>query len=388
MDIILAIVAIVLGYFLGSVLPAYLIGKLKGIDITRHKEYKNPGTRNAFRQLGILPGIITAIYDIGKSALAAFIAMSLTSSFLVAILAGIASILGHVFPFYLKFKGGGGMASIVGLIAYLVIPEAIKIVPIGILAIFVILSILFIILFKLEKGGLCILAMLCFLITYYIEKAFALAILILPMVLIAIIVWLKLKKAVKKYSKKEKSLLKRKFLRPFAIVFPIAILFVSKWIVLAVVALPLLYFITMEIIRFTRPKFKHFWIGYKKKEKKKISSMTLFLFSVGLTILVFNKYIAALALLFVIFGDLVAWAIGKSYGKVKILDKTLEGTIACFVICFLIAFVFYKFLQFNLIVGIVGALIATLVELAPIEDDNLAVPLASAIIMTAVSALL
>lgn len=387
MQIVLAILAVLIGYLLGSFLPAYFIAKAKGIDITKHPKYKNPGTMTAFRLLGIIPGIITAIYDIGKGILALVIAQALTASFIVSIIAGAAAVIGHAFPFYLK-RGGKSGATLVGLLGYFIIPPALKIMPLWIFISSAIIVALLFIFLKLERGGLYSLAIISFLIVYFGRNTLDLTILIVPIILSILIIYMGLKDITKKMSREEKSLLMRKILRPAAVVFPIALLFLDKWFVLIIALIVFLFFVVMEILRFVKPKFKYFLFKYKKTEKRRISSMTLLLFSIVLTILIFDKYIASLALLFLILGDLGAWAIGKAFGKIKVLDKTLEGTIACFVICALIAFIFFKIFQFNLIIGIMGAFVATLIELYPIQDDNLTIPLVSAVVMTILSFLI
>lgn len=393
MQPILAIIAILIGYLLGSFLPAYFIAKAKGFDI-RKKGSGNPGTVNAAAQMGYGIAAIVAIYDVAKPIIAITIAKAIGVSVVIAIAAGFAAIVGHLAPFYLRFKGGRGVASAMGIVLYSLFiliklnwHFVYPLIIIGICALTIAL---------LKKGKsrsnlltfttmpLFILATLLF----HTINPYSIALFVASLFIVCERIEKPLRKLFKKMTKLEKSLIKRKILRPAAAVFPILILLTDKKIVLTIVALPFIYFIAMEIIHFIKPRFKYFLIKYKKTEKRRISSMTLFLFSTALTILVFNKYIAALALLFVIFGDLAAWTIGKSFGKIKLLDKTLEGTIACFIVCALIAILFFKIFHFNIVVGLVGSIVASLVELSPIQDDNLAIPLTSAIVMTALTTLL
>ncbi|MEO0074577.1 MAG: glycerol-3-phosphate acyltransferase, partial [candidate division WOR-3 bacterium] len=114
-----SIIAIFLGYLLGSILPAYFLSRwIKDIDI-RKIGTGNAGTTNVIKTIGIIPAIPTAIYDVSKSILAIIIARQIfhTSS-IIAYLSGFAAILGHIFPFYIGFRGGQGAASATGLLLY------------------------------------------------------------------------------------------------------------------------------------------------------------------------------------------------------------------------------------------------------------------------------
>jgi len=102
-------------YLLGSSSMSYYIAKAKGVDI-QNKGSKNLGASNAMITLGWKYGILVGIHDIAKSAVAVIIAQILfPAQPYVGAVAGVASILGHIFPFYLKFKGGKGFASYLGM---------------------------------------------------------------------------------------------------------------------------------------------------------------------------------------------------------------------------------------------------------------------------------
>lgn len=128
------IVCLVIGYVLGLFQTGYIIGRMNGIDI-RSVGSKNAGTTNTLRSLGAKAGALTLIGDALKSVLAVVIcrlifknsmADSLT---LVMLYAGLGAMLGHNFPFYLKFKGGKGIACTAGLIiSFGLVPTLIGIV--------------------------------------------------------------------------------------------------------------------------------------------------------------------------------------------------------------------------------------------------------------------
>lgn len=104
-----------LGYFLGCSNMAVYIARLKKIDL-RSSGSGNPGTSNAVILMGWKIGILVGLHDIGKAYLAVALAKLLFPELpAIAEVAGIACVLGHIFPFYLKFKGGKGFASYIGM---------------------------------------------------------------------------------------------------------------------------------------------------------------------------------------------------------------------------------------------------------------------------------
>ncbi|NOZ04679.1 MAG: dolichol kinase [FCB group bacterium] len=104
-----------------------------------------------------------------------------------------------------------------------------------------------------------------------------------------------------------------------------------------------------------------------------------------LTVLLFPKNIAVLALFYLSFGDTAAALVGMQFGKVKFWNKSLEGTLAGLAACLLVA-AFFPAVSWA--VRFSGAAGAMLIELLPIPiDDNLRIPLVSGTIMLAVSLL-
>lgn len=109
------ILSALLGYLLGCSNMALYLSKLKNIDL-RQKGSGNLGASNAMIVMGWKYGIIVGIHDIGKALLASFAAKLLFPGVpVVSVIAGVAAVLGHMFPFYLKFRGGKGLASFVGM---------------------------------------------------------------------------------------------------------------------------------------------------------------------------------------------------------------------------------------------------------------------------------
>jgi glycerol-3-phosphate acyltransferase PlsY len=121
----LLIAAVLVGaYLLGSIPSAYIIGKFKkGTDI-RKIGSKNMGAMNVIYNVGFWWGALVMVIDIGKGVMAMGIAkeLLLPHSELAYYAAGIIVILGHNFPVFLKFRGGKGGATAVGVLSYLMFP--------------------------------------------------------------------------------------------------------------------------------------------------------------------------------------------------------------------------------------------------------------------------
>lgn len=119
--IVARVIAVAIGYVFGLFQTGYLYGKSQGIDI-RNEGSGNAGTTNSLRVLGVKAGLITFAGDLFKAIFAVLLVEALfgkTYPELVKILglyAGFGAVLGHNFPFYLKFKGGKGIACTSGMI--------------------------------------------------------------------------------------------------------------------------------------------------------------------------------------------------------------------------------------------------------------------------------
>ena len=109
------ILVIVLSYILGSSNMAKYIAAVKKVDLSAGGS-GNPGASNAVILMGWGAGVLTAVHDIGKSALAVVLARLVFPDLpLIGAAAGVASVLGHIYPFWMKFKGGKGFASYLGM---------------------------------------------------------------------------------------------------------------------------------------------------------------------------------------------------------------------------------------------------------------------------------
>jgi glycerol-3-phosphate acyltransferase PlsY len=119
---LLLIMVAVAAYLIGAVPFGYLVARFKGVDILSHGS-GNIGATNVGRILGRRFGILVFLLDFAKGALPALIGGALAPADLppewLQVTAGIAAFLGHLFPVYLRFRGGKGVATGAGVVAVL-----------------------------------------------------------------------------------------------------------------------------------------------------------------------------------------------------------------------------------------------------------------------------
>lgn len=107
-------IVILAAYLLGCSNMAMYLAKLNKVDLSGGSG--NPGTSNATMLMGWRAGIIVGIHDIGKAVIAVILAELFFPTLpYVGAVAGVACVLGHIFPFFMKFRGGKGFASFVGM---------------------------------------------------------------------------------------------------------------------------------------------------------------------------------------------------------------------------------------------------------------------------------
>ncbi len=107
------ILTVIISYLIGSVSPAILLGKARGINIKKEGS-GNAGTTNVLRVMGGKAAVITLTVDILKGLLPALVFAALFGGDVYGYFACIASFIGHIFPVYYGFKGGKGVAVAFG----------------------------------------------------------------------------------------------------------------------------------------------------------------------------------------------------------------------------------------------------------------------------------
>ncbi|MFX1323801.1 MAG: glycerol-3-phosphate acyltransferase [Promethearchaeota archaeon] len=403
-DIIFGIISILIGYFLGGILPSYIFGKLKGIDI-REEGTKNAGTSNAFKVLGLKYAIPTALYDTLKGLLAMLVAYSLGAPFIFVQLSGIATILGHVFPppfpHYIKnFRGGQGNATATGiLLYYLVVYFSVSFDTFFRLFIVIgLLLVLLVIFTYISKSGSLMPAILFPLLGFSVFVIFPTSGYNLFFVLILIHIGTV---GMYKVITEKKLVIKDEvFLSSWwrVAIRPATLLFLVFWLISAVIGIILigivtLCFVFLDLSRFISKQTQELLTVkvktiFRKGEEKKFSSMTIFLISTFIMVFIFGEMIkqpevAITTLVFLVFGDLFAKVFGLAYGRHKILGKTIEGTLAYCGALIICCYILYNTIDISLPVLVVGAIAAPFAELLPLGmNDNFTVPIISGTVMT------
>lgn len=144
--------------------------------------------------------------------------------------------------------------------------------------------------------------------------------------------------------------------------------------------------LSIEFQRFWQKSFRRtfhrmFGLILRRHELRDFTGATYLLFSAMICVAFFEPNIAFCAMAFVSIGDTFAAIIGMNFGKRKFIGmhKSLEGSLACFVSCFIFGLIFLP----QPLMALTGALAAAMAELVNIPiDDNVKIPIASALVMT------
>lgn len=324
---------LILGYLVGSVSPGYFFGRLvKGIDI-RTFGNKNTGATNTYHVVGPIYGILTGLIDFSKSALVYYFSLSQLKPDL-AILAGLTAVLGHIFPFYLGFRGGRGVASLYGLN----------------------LAVIF---FNRTIFGLFF--------------------------LFGSIIYVLL---VSKRRSFEAPL--RKILKLLGIALPFGLIFLPKIILLWIAGFLFSLFFFFDLLRFFHPKLSSWYLKIsflaKQKETRHFSGFTLFLFSTFLLFAFFSKETAVLSLTIFILADLMAPIASRYFLSIKTFpQRTLGGAITVFLTAFITGLFLQSLTSLSLSTEriLFAAILATFFDqISFFADDNLLVPLGTALGLT------
>ncbi len=334
------IIAILLGYLLGSFLPAYFISRMVLVVDIRKLSTKHAGTTNVYRNVGLWPAVLTALYDTSKGVLAFKLASLLHLSEQICFVSAMASVAGHMFPFYLQFRGGRGAATTVGILLYFLWTEWLKLPFSTLLFDLSILALIVLVLFLTSRRGdvvgLFVLPALALLVMLRMPDRshfIVLPVLVLLTInLYNIIAWrlIKFQEDIRPW---------RVFIRPAAFLLLVLGYRIEKTSFMLLMSVLIAIFLVLDLVRLSHRRVERFFHDefkfkmFKEAERKRLSSMTLFLLGVTLSYLFFENGLAIAACSFLILGDLAAKIIGMNFGKRKLFHKTVEGTLAHLVLC-------------------------------------------------------
>lgn len=334
-------------YAIGSFSPSHFLGRLKGVELRKHGT-KNLGTSNALFILGKAAAMITLLVDVGKGAAAVAIALIFGLPSWAVYLCALAAILGHVFPFYLRFKGGKGVATCIGVALALTVMAWSPIIQ------------------DLPFQNSVVL----FLVAY----------------ITIMMCWRTIT-----YKKPEVKPV-RKLIRLAGLLFPLVYFWWGREAGLWTTGTALALALSLDAIRLTNKQFnmavlKRLSFFAKKKEEHTISTTTALLISLLASIALFDSTIVLVTSAMFIVSDAVAEIFGKSYGKHSLVgEKTVEGTAAGLAANVLLCFVLYNFLSVNLSFLLGASVLVTAGEAVSGKvDDNLTTILVASFILQTIA---
>ncbi|PLV57131.1 glycerol-3-phosphate acyltransferase [Thermotoga sp. SG1] len=381
------VLSLLIGYFLGSFLPAYFLVKaMAGIDV-RSVGTRHAGTMNVYRTVGLWPAAVTAFYDTTKGILAVQISKMMGQSDFVALLSGYFAVIGHVFPFYLQFKGGKGAATSVGLLLFFLWNTWLKLpVQYFLSDLLVLLLLVFTFFWATRKGdvvGLFVLPALGLVLSFRrVDNLWFL------WVLVGTLWTINLRNVLEEKVIKLGEASWRVLVRPSAFLLLLLGLKMEKEKFLLLVVIVFSIFLLADISRLISRRVHRFFHEelevkiYRSEERKKISSMTLFLLGVLLSFLLFEREISFTAGCFLIFGDMTAKIVGVSFGRKRLFHKSFEGTMAAFAVNLFVAYTIFLSGLMDFFPAFLGSVVATTCEVLPLSiDDNVSVPVFSSLAM-------
>jgi acyl phosphate:glycerol-3-phosphate acyltransferase len=118
-DYVDTLLPVLMGYGVGSLPLGYLVAsRLKGVDLRRVGS-GNVGAANVHRTVGLAAALVVVLVDVAKGAGSVLLASRAEAAPIAAVAAGVAAVVGHVYPFWLRFHGGKGVATACGVFSVL-----------------------------------------------------------------------------------------------------------------------------------------------------------------------------------------------------------------------------------------------------------------------------
>src|SRR4030095_7886215 len=111
-----AVLAVTVAYLVGSIPFAFLLSRQRGVDLRRAGS-GNIGASNVLRTTGVRAALLAMVLDGVKGTIAVLAAQLLSAGPVAAVIAAFASVVGHVYPIWLRFRGGKGVATAAGAFA-------------------------------------------------------------------------------------------------------------------------------------------------------------------------------------------------------------------------------------------------------------------------------
>ena len=177
----------------------------------------------------------------------------------------------------------------------------------------------------------------------------------------------------------------RKAIHLASIVIPIGILYAPIVVSRRVLLLVALALLVTDLVKIHQPRLRTYFTQFfghliRRHERAGVTASTYMLVSALLATYLFDREVAAAAMVFLIVGDFCAAMVGKAVGRTPLFGKTLEGFAAGFVASFLVAWLLVPSLGVRDL--LIAAFVGSVVEILPIPvDDNFRIPLVSGLVL-------
>ena len=187
---------------------------------------------------------------------------------------------------------------------------------------------------------------------------------------------------------------KRKLIHLFNLAIPFGYLYVfpEKWVFVKLLSILMVLFIIFDILRhkvaWVKSLFSLFFDSMLRSHEQegKLTGATWVMIGAVISIILFSKPVAIIALIFMSLGDSAAGLIGQRYGKHKIWNKTWEGFFGGLFVCIIIGIIYSLVTTLPMTISLSGAVAAMVMEILPIPlDDNFKIPLGAGAIMMMLS---
>lgn len=184
---------------------------------------------------------------------------------------------------------------------------------------------------------------------------------------------------------------KRKLIHLFNLAIPFSYLYVfpEKWVFVKLLSILMFLFIIFDILRHKVAWVKSLFTLFinsmlrSHEQEGKLTGATWVMIGAVISIILFSKPVAIIALIFMSLGDSAAGVIGQRYGKHKIWNKSWEGFFGGLFVCIIVG-MNYSLLPMT--ISLSGAVAAMVMEILPIPlDDNFKIPLGAGAIMMMLS---
>jgi acyl phosphate:glycerol-3-phosphate acyltransferase len=178
------------------------------------------------------------------------------------------------------------------------------------------------------------------------------------------------------------------------LILAVLLVTVGKALTVISLAAAVVVILIVEFVRFMQPSFNDWITGHlslfmRSAESYQLTGASYYLVGAGITAAAFSPQIAALAVLFLAFGDPAAAMMRNRWGKLVVTSKSFTGSLPCLAICLVIALVYAWLQDMSILTAVAGAVIATVFETVPLKlNDNLTIPMGSAAAMALVAFLI